>query len=101
MKGEVRRVDVWIATLAIAAALLVHALVPRYQFQHMVGYSGRSFVRIDRWTGVAQSGVVEPGGGWVKGARPRPAFSSSPAPQVDPLDKEIDEFLSKLPPKKP
>ena len=38
----------WIGIAVVAAALLLHALVPRYDWR---GGGGVPLVRIDRWTG--------------------------------------------------
>ena len=44
------RLDWWCAVLLIVLALLIHALIPRYE---VIGY-GDSFVRLDRWTGLVE-----------------------------------------------
>jgi hypothetical protein len=38
----------WAALLIVTAALLVHALVPRYRITHLTGLH---IMRTDRWTG--------------------------------------------------
>jgi hypothetical protein len=53
-----RRLDWWIGVLLVAGALLIHALVPRYEFRHMEGHVAQDFYRIDRWTGRMEAGYV-------------------------------------------
>jgi hypothetical protein len=44
------RRDWWIGVLLVALALLGHAAMPRYQWQHQGGFV---WLRVDRWTGGA------------------------------------------------
>jgi len=46
------RRDFWLGVLAIVLAVLLHALVPRYEWQHY-GPDGLGLMRVDRWTGQA------------------------------------------------
>lgn len=48
------KIEWWIAALVVA--VLVHALVPRYDWRP-IGSEGASYVRIDRWTGDATIGM--------------------------------------------
>lgn len=44
----------WLGVSAIVAALVFHALVPRYEIRDMSGRAGIAFyTRVDRWTGRA------------------------------------------------
>jgi hypothetical protein len=74
--------SLWLAALLIAAALLAHAMVPRYEWRPLAGLY---WVRIDRWTGTAVYGRFEPSGAWAPG---RDASAV--------LDAEIDRYLSSL-----
>lgn len=47
----ITRRDWWIGIAVIVLALLVHALVPRYDWR---GSDPRILTRIDRWTGHAE-----------------------------------------------
>lgn len=47
------RRDWWLGVVAVVAAVLVHALVPRYDWR---GPYGRELLRLDRWTGRAVLG---------------------------------------------
>lgn len=61
---RVRRLTlrVWIvAVFALAAALVVHAAIPRYEWR--TTENPTILIRIDRWTGRAQLGQFE-GGRW-------------------------------------
>ncbi len=49
------RLDWWLGVLLIVVALLVHALVPRYEWQ-TPAESVAVAIRIDRWTGAAEWG---------------------------------------------
>lgn len=55
--------------LLIAIAVLVHALLPRYEWRDPGGDNPRVYVRVDRWTGRAQLGEFihlegAPAGAW-------------------------------------
>lgn len=54
------RRDWWLGIVLIVAAILVHALVPRYDW-------GQNRIRIDRWTGAAEIGRFN-SGEWVSDA---------------------------------
>ena len=45
--------DWWLGISAIVAAILFHALMPRYEWRPVQGYPAQ-FVRIDRWFGRAE-----------------------------------------------
>ena len=45
------RRDWWFGIVLIVLAILVHALMPRYQFQIDQGETRTYLYRIDRWTG--------------------------------------------------
>lgn len=55
------RRDWWMGILLLAAAVLAHALIPRYEWRN-VGPVPR--VRVDRWTGRAEVGNFS-GGRWI------------------------------------
>lgn len=42
----------WIAVTLLALAILVHALVPRYE----ISIHGSDIIRVDRWTGQMEGG---------------------------------------------
>jgi hypothetical protein len=50
------RRDWYIGVTLIAVAVLLHALLPRYEWR--AGPSDRHLIRIDRWTGAASLGVI-------------------------------------------
>lgn len=59
------RLDWWLGVALIAGALVLHAAVPRYEWRSVPEEKYR-LIRIDRWTGDAQIGLVTPGmGRWV------------------------------------
>ena len=48
------RLDWWAGVLLVSAALLTHALLPRYSYQHPGNeLSGLVWTKVDRWTGRA------------------------------------------------
>ena len=47
----ISRREWWIGVVLVVLAILVHALVPRYEYQHDPG--SIAWVRVDRWTGRA------------------------------------------------
>jgi hypothetical protein len=49
------RHDWWIGIVLVAGAILVHAAVPRYEWQHE---QGLVWSRIDRWTGEVRRGTL-------------------------------------------
>lgn len=57
------RRDWWIGIALVVAALLAHALFPRYEWSPQRGGMGSSFgmIRIDRWTGTTS--LVSPTSG--------------------------------------
>ena len=61
------RRDWWLGVALIVAAIVLHALVPRYEWRDA---GGAPIVRIDRWTGAAQMGLFGNGGVWT----PQSAF---------------------------
>ena len=48
----ISRRDWWIGIVLVVLAILVHALVPRYEYQQS-GPGSIAWVRVDRWTGRA------------------------------------------------
>jgi hypothetical protein len=55
------RRDWWLGVSLLVAAIMLHALVPRYEWQHI---EGAVFMRVDRWTGRAMMGSFV-GGHWT------------------------------------
>lgn len=51
------RRDWWLGVAVLAAVLLLHALVPRYEWQHQ---EGLAWLRVDRWSGRAEPVIVSP-----------------------------------------
>ncbi len=47
----ITRRDWWIGVALVTAAILVHALVPRYDYVHSGGYPSNPWIAFDRWTG--------------------------------------------------
>jgi len=65
---EMTRRDWWLGAILTAAALTVHALLPRYEGADPGGDNQRLFIRIDRWTGEAHLGLFgDPRSGGVWG----------------------------------
>jgi hypothetical protein len=85
-----RRRDWWLGVLAIVLAVLVHGLVPRYDFRQA---KEAAFVRIDRWTGSASLGWWDEHRQWT--AAPRQAqsktTSNTSAPALPPNGVELPE----------
>ena len=82
------RRDWWLGIAALAAAILFHAMWPRYEWRHVESptlYSQR-FVRIDRWTGAARLGTTRDGGRWEPFPDPEPLhiLKSEPLPTEKP-----------------
>ena len=50
---RVTRRDWWLGVVLIVGAILVHATVPRYEWQGLRNRRGDEYLRIDRWTGQA------------------------------------------------
>ena len=48
----ISRLEWWIGVVLVVLAILAHALVPRYDYQHD-GPGSIAWVRVDRWTGRA------------------------------------------------
>ncbi len=54
----------WLGVAALVVAVLLHAAVPRYSWLPVAGEPG-GLVRIDRWTGRAEWGRLDPAtGAW-------------------------------------
>ena len=61
------RRDWWLGVLLIVLALLVHGLVPRYDYRPLGNSSLGAFSRFDRWTGGADViAVTGRGREWVQ-----------------------------------
>jgi hypothetical protein len=69
--------DWWIGIGLVVAAIVVHGLVPRYEWRIV---QGAPMIRIDRWTGSAQVGGFDTGR-WVP--RPAPVSILTVEPLVD------------------
>lgn len=55
----------WLGIAVLSAVLLMHAVFPRYEWQPVTGQP-TAMLRVDRWTGTATWGVVQPStGAWV------------------------------------
>lgn len=50
------RRDYWLIGAAMVVAILLHALVPRYDWRDPGGDDAVTYIRIDRWTGQAEIG---------------------------------------------
>ena len=89
------RRDWWIGIAVVVVAILVHALIPRYEWRD---WRGAPLVRVDRWTGTAVMGAYRgPDRNWVglltqPAAPPPVATTRSPATTIVP---------SKSPPQDP
>ena len=55
---KITRRDWWIGVGLVGFGLLLHAAVPRYQWQHE---GSVVWLRVDRWTGNAELVIVRPG----------------------------------------
>jgi hypothetical protein len=94
----------WFGIVAIVAAIAFHAAFPRYEWR-IVPEDSLALVRLDRWMGRAQWGMVQRNDGRWKAVgdagfeHPRSAGNagtrSTDAPTKS-LDSEIDEFLKSL-----
>ena len=80
------RLEWWIGIVLVVLAILVHALVPRYEYQHD-GPGSIAWVRVDRWTGralvvtVTTDGVMRMEGKTsVLSQQPRPLPPLPPLP---------------------
>ena len=51
----ISRRDWWIGVVLVVLAILVHALVPRYEYQQV---GSVLWIRVDLWTGRAQAATV-------------------------------------------
>ena len=86
-----KRRDWWLGVLALSAALLVHALVPRYEWRQA---KEAVFVRIDRWTGAAALGWWNDQRQWTSASRPAAAAKASSgagAPALPPVSTDVPE----------
>ena len=52
MTGQISRLEWWISVTLVVLVIVVHALVPRYEYQ-LAGAGGLGWVRVDWWTGQA------------------------------------------------
>ena len=52
MTGQISRLEWWISVTLVVLVIVVHALVPHYEYQ-LAGAGGLGWVRVDRWTGQA------------------------------------------------
>ena len=48
----ISRLEWWISVTLVVLVIVVHALVPRYEYQQ-ASAGGLGWVRVDRWTGQA------------------------------------------------
>ena len=48
----------WLAVIAVAVAILVHALVPRYEFSTAATATSATVLGFDRWSGKATAAGV-------------------------------------------
>ena len=55
----ISRRDWWIGIVLVVLVILVHALVPRYEYQQVHSVM---WIRVDRWTGQAQVVTVSVNG---------------------------------------
>jgi len=94
----------WIAIAALVAAIGFHVAFPRYEWR-TVPEDSLVLVRLDRWMGRAQWGMVQRKDGRWKAVNdagfehPRSARDSGARGTETPtksLDSEIDEFLKGL-----
>ena len=53
------RVDWWIGVMVIVGGLLVHGLMPRYEWRAGAAENPQMLIRIDRWTGAAELGRIQ------------------------------------------
>lgn len=97
------RRDWWLGIATVTTAIVIHALVPRYEYRDI---RGGPLVRIDRWTGVAVSGGYS-GGEWAQAKQPTtppsPTFAQQPIPQGRFSNADVDRARvappsAKLPP---
>lgn len=59
------RRDWWLGIMLVASAILLHALIPRYDWRHV---DGAAWSRVDRWTGDLRFGTIQQtdeGARWV------------------------------------
>lgn len=82
--------DWWLGVAIVAAAICLHALLPRHEFSQVTGLRG-VLVRVDRWTGRATMGVFR-GGVWTAVNEPAPRLSilkSEPLSSLPPVGAEV------------
>jgi hypothetical protein len=78
------RRDWWLGVAVLAIAIMVHAILPRYEWRQV----GNAFVRIDRWFGAAAVGQF--GDGRWAPYTPQPIASPAPRPMGQFTADDID-----------
>jgi len=88
-----RRRDWFIGVTIIAAALLLHAAFPRYEWRAHATHHD-ALIRVDRWTGRAEHGLlVTASGGWVSVTELRARRNAGGDDSLKRLIDEIDREL--------
>ena len=54
----------WLGVLLITAALMLHALLPRYEFRWEASAAGMA--RFDRWTGTVELALIKAPPPWLR-----------------------------------
>ena len=57
--SSISRLEWWVSVTLVVLVIVVHALVPRYEYQ-LAGAGGLGWVRVDRWTGQAIHRLADP-----------------------------------------
>lgn len=88
------RRDWWLGVALIVVAILVHAAMPRYEWQTF-GSAAAMRIRIDRWTGTMQLGAFTDYR-WValRPAKPAVAAAVTTRPPLPPIGTEVPAFVS-------
>lgn len=91
-----KRRDWWIGIALVVAAIVLHALVPRYEWRN---YGSVPIVRIDRWTGRAVIGSF-PGGHWTAPSEPLAIVKPAADVATPSVWRDADTLLA-TPPARP